>query len=568
MCAIAARRIRSVLIADSSEAERLNLKSLLIRAGYLVTVAMEESDTVALVMARRPDAVIIADKLGEASGAAIIRRLKDDPAAPGFLAALTASAGDVRTLTGYYHDGVDRVIQKPVDETALLKALEEMCAPSPSGEARAILSVVADADFNLRLREAAQRLGVRLDIAKNGSEGLKMAGGADYCLLLAGQMAGIDGLTYVSILKSAERTKTVPVALVYPSLDDALRCAAAEKGAENVIALGARPDDIASGIEAIFEARRLAALGRARVMAVEDSPIVCKLYSQFFAERGFDYLVEMDPSRAIEAARGFIPDLILMDANMPGVNGFDLTRQMKAQPQFENTRIIMITSDTKKESVIRALEAGAVDFLTKPFDEEVLLARMRAHLANKRLFDDLTRAYREMESLKNKLELLSITDGLTGLYNHRHFYERLAAEMDAARRSRAPLSLLLMDLDHFKKFNDTYGHRAGDKALKSVADTLEAATGAQDTLARYGGEEFAVILPGAAAERALKVAEAIRAAVEGTPLNTGGKTLHVSVSIGAAAWNGALTEDQLVEKADTALYQSKAAGRNRVTLAD
>jgi diguanylate cyclase (GGDEF)-like protein len=256
-----------------------------------------------------------------------------------------------------------------------------------------------------------------------------------------------------------------------------------------------------------------------------------------------------------------------MDANMPGMSGFELTQKIKSDKKMENIRIIMVTADTKKQSVVKALDYGAVDFLTKPFDEDALLARIRLHLNNKRLFDDLTRAYAELRSLNDRLELLSITDGLTGLFNHRYFHEELNLEMERAAAAQKPLSLILFDIDHFKKFNDVHGHKAGDAVLQAVGVTVMESVGDDDTAARYGGEEFAIIMPGVTMDKAMESAERLLRAVEKSELQYGGATLKVTISIGVAMWDGKLSDHRFIELADKALYESKKGGRNRVTAA-
>lgn len=428
--------------------------------------------------------------------------------------------------------------------------------------------IIDDDPIVLRLAEGAlSGGGYDVTVAQNGKEGLNHARNGGYDLaLLDYMMPELDGLAFVSILKGAEKTKNIPVVMVTSAYDEKLRQDGFAAGVVDFFYKPFAPDELVDFVDTLFESNKLEPPESSKVLAIDDSPIVCKTYQQILSKTGHDYRIVKDSTQALETIRKFMPDLILMDAYMPNIDGYELTRMIKADKDLDTIRIIMVTADTEKKSTLKALDYGVEDFLTKPFDEEVLLARMRAHLNNKKLYDDLMKAYKEMKVLKDKLEMLSITDGLTGLYNHRHFHEVLIDELARAKRYGAKLSILLFDIDFFKKFNDTYGHKVGDRVLKTIAGVIERSKRKNDITARYGGEEFAVILPETGEEGALSIAERIRENVENTKINLSGKTLNVTISIGVAVWDHECDEHEFVDQADKALYQSKDAGRNRVTL--
>jgi len=460
------------------------------------------------------------------------------------------------------------VVGKPVSKNKLLELIGRIEEHRERDITERILVLTYDTAFAEKIEEALERPGYHTSLAQSANEALKLAGAQRYDLALIDQvMPEIDGLTLIQIMQSAERTKNIPVFLITGRDTAGPLPGEPVPGLAGSVGKDVQPHELTGCVDAFFESKRLTGSKASKVMAVEDSPIVCRLYAQILAKHGFEYQIVDDPSLALDVIRRFEPDVILMDANMPGINGFDLTRRIHSETDLVNVRIIMVTADTKKQSVIRALESGAIDFLTKPFDEEVLLARMRVHLNNKKLYDELNVAYNELEELKDQLELLSITDGLTGLYNHRFFYESLSREMENARQNGEELSLLLSDIDHFKKFNDTYGHKAGDKALKAVADTLDDIRRPGDTVARYGGEEFAVILPGTGRDAAEAFAERVRAAVEKTDIDIAGQVRKVTISVGVSVWRRQWEDNPFIEAADSALYQCKAKGRNCVTVA-
>jgi len=221
--------------------------------------------------------------------------------------------------------------------------------------------------------------------------------------------------------------------------------------------------------------------------------------------------------------------------------------------------VIMLTGEDDQEAKVEGLELGADDYITKPFQYPELLARIRA---GKRIVE----LQKELIEANKRLELLSITDGLTRLYNHRYFQDELLRAFEESVRYERPLSLAIIDIDFFKKVNDTYGHAVGDEVLKSVSSIFRESVRATDLVARYGGEEFAVMMPETELDDAMTFAEKIRSLVEATIAETQAGPLQVTVSIGvsSAPRTKARSAKELVIHADKALYRAKKNGRNRV----
>lgn len=271
-------------------------------------------------------------------------------------------------------------------------------------------------------------------------------------------------------------------------------------------------------------------------------------------------------------------DLILLDVLMPGDSGIDACRKIKDNPVTEDISIIMMTASEDVTHLEAAFEAGAMDYLTKPFNRIELLVRIRSALRLKHAIDqrkghemELTATAERLKSANAMLETLSTMDDLTGVYNRRYFDITLAKEYQRARRLSSRLALIMIDIDRFKDFNDQYGHQTGDACLKIVAHELSMAINrSHDLVARYGGEEFAIILPGATEAGAEALAEDIRRRIAGLGVSNHscGDTLSVTISVGAASKipDRDSEPDGLVHEADRALYQSKSRGRNRVTV--
>jgi len=299
----------------------------------------------------------------------------------------------------------------------------------------------------------------------------------------------------------------------------------------------------------------------AKVLIIDDSKLITLFGKDVLSGVGHEVITAEDGESGIEKAKKEKPDVILLDVIMPGIDGYEVCQRLKADPDTKDIAIIMFTSRDEPTDKIKGLELGAQDYVTKPFDPGELIARVNTHVRLKELYDTLEEKNRQLAELANK-------DGLTGLYNHRTFQELLAKELSRAKRFNEFISLLFLDVDNFKRFNDTYGHLMGDQVLRSIAQVITKSVREMDTPARYGGEEFAVILPGADEDAARKIAERIRKAVESIVFKIEQEEVHVTVSIGVASFPGSKIQQprDLIECADQAVYAAKEKGRNRVEI--
>jgi two-component system, cell cycle response regulator len=252
-------------------------------------------------------------------------------------------------------------------------------------------------------------------------------------------------------------------------------------------------------------------------------------------------------------------DLVLLDILMPGMDGIHCCRVLKSMSLEGFLPVVLLTGKTDTESRVEGLRIGADDYVCKPFDERELLARLHSMLRIKRAHDEVNRA-------KARLEQLAVSDELTGLYNYRYLHTRLSEEFKRAERYRDPLACAMVDIDHFKEFNDRFGHDVGDRVLAEVAERLRAGVREIDVVARYGGEEFLLVLPSTHFAGALAVADRVWRAVGESPFQIDGSPRQVTISVGVALFpsRDVTTKDQLLKAADKALYQAKADGRDRI----
>ena len=295
------------------------------------------------------------------------------------------------------------------------------------------------------------------------------------------------------------------------------------------------------------------------VAVVDDDNAIRRLVRLFLSRAGYGVLECTTGQEAREALPDGKWDLAILDRRLPDMDGVMLCQEIKANPAFRTCYVIMLTGEDEQEDKIEGLELGADDYITKPFQYPELLARIRA---GKRIVD----LQNELVESNRRLELLSITDGLTKLHNHRHFQDELARAFEESARYERPLSLAMIDIDYFKKVNDTYGHAVGDEILKTVARLYHDSVRATDLVARYGGEEFAVMMPETGLEDAITFAEKIRSLIESTEIDTQAGPLKITVSLGVASvpHSKIATAKDLIIAADKALYRAKRNGRNQV----
>jgi len=297
---------------------------------------------------------------------------------------------------------------------------------------------------------------------------------------------------------------------------------------------------------------------RPRLLVVDDQPInIQALYQAFSADHQVFMATGGEQALALCASKQ--PDLVLLDVVMPGIDGHEVCRRLKADAATRDIPVIFVTAHNDEAAETFGLDLGAVDFISKPINPQIVRARVRTHL-----------------TLKAQSDLLRqwvYIDGLTGVYNRRHFDERLATEWGRAMRSGTALSVVLLDVDFFKRYNDRYGHQAGDDCLRRIASTLhDCLRRPGDLVARYGGEEFACLLPDTDMSGALRLAEELGQQVFALQIAHAGSSVEaaVTVSLGACSKrsDAAGSAAALLRGADEQLYAAKARGRHQACAAE
>ena len=318
----------------------------------------------------------------------------------------------------------------------------------------------------------------------------------------------------------------------------------------------------------------LARTEKQSIVIVDDMPDNLRLLTGILNEQGYKVRPAPSGTRALATIHKEPPALILLDIMMPDMDGYEVCRQLKAVEQTRDIPIIFLSALNEVFDKVKAFKAGGIDFITKPFQVEEVLARVRTHLTIRAQQAALALKNEEWEK-KNaliteqakKLEQLATKDYLTGLSNRRDFQIKAHLEVKRYRRNKKPFAIIMIDIDHFKKVNDTHGHDFGDSVLVATGRKLEKTLRAQDIVARWGGEDFIALLPETEAVGAQHAAEKIRMEIATRWHNSKDVSTEVTATLGIAVFDGCGSIEDCIKRADKALYVGKEGGRNRVVMA-
>jgi diguanylate cyclase (GGDEF)-like protein len=320
------------------------------------------------------------------------------------------------------------------------------------------------------------------------------------------------------------------------------------------------------------------------ILVVDDNPQNIQLAATHLKEEGYRIAFSQHGLDAIEKAKNTVYDLILLDIMMPEIDGFEVCSRIKALPEYKDIPIIFLTAKADKQSIVRGLDAGAVDYVAKPFFGKELLARVRTHLRirafqekleeinaemnrellkSMKMAEDLEKAQAELQQVNRQLYDRATKDPLTGLFNRRKMIDLLEYERERSKRKKTSYSVIICDIDHFKKVNDSYGHDCGDLILQQVTEKVCEMIREQDQLARWGGEEFLLLLPETDEEGAHTLSEKVRKSIEDDSFSCPSAKIAITMTFGIAVAEKEEDPDRCIKKADIALYNGKTGGRNQ-----
>ena len=447
--------------------------------------------------------------------------------------------------------------------------------------------IVDDVLPNVKLLEArlsAEYFEVRT--AANGFDALQLCSRSPFdVILLDVMMPGMDGFEVCRRLKADPATAHVPVVLVTALDHPADRVRGLEAGADDFLtkpvdelALIARVRSLARFKQVVDELRRqvessgtlalqpgaaAGALvdegGRGRVLLVEDRASSAERLMATLSEAHTVDLETAPDDALFRAATGGY-EILVLTSTLKDYDALRICSQIRSLERTRDLPILLMAEGDDRARIVRGLDLGVNDYLLRPVDRDELMARVRSQLRRKRYADRLR------DIMQASLQM-AVTDPLTGLHNRRYLESHLGGLVDAAADGDKPLSLMILDIDHFKAVNDTYGHDAGDEVLKAFADRVKTVIRGVDVLCRLGGEEFIIVMPDTSLDVAGRVAERVRQTVGGAmfAIDKGERQIPVTVSIGLAERRNGREADSMMKRADRALYRSKALGRNRVS---
>ncbi len=299
------------------------------------------------------------------------------------------------------------------------------------------------------------------------------------------------------------------------------------------------------------------------VLIAEDNPVSRRLLEKNLIKAGHDVVSAQDGHEALEIfQRDFFP-IIITDWMMPRMNGIELCKAIRENSTQGYVYIVLLTAKDSKDDIIEGLEAGADDYLTKPFNAGELMSRINT---GRRILE----LEKSLKKANEEIKILSITDSLTGIYNRGFLNDNLTQEIERAKRYGHDLSVILCDIDYFKKVNDVYGHQSGDDVLMKFARCLMGSIRNDvDWVARYGGEEFLIVLPETDIQRAMSVAERLRNEIAKKAFKTQDGKINITASFGVTGWNNRnqgnkISSEIMINRVDHYLYQAKNSGRNRI----
>jgi two-component system cell cycle response regulator len=586
---------KTVLVIEDNPVNMKLVKSLLQIGNINVLEAPDAGTGIRIAREQIPDLILMDIQLPDMDGLSATRVIREDPALNGSLIiALTAHAMQDDEEHAM-EVGCNGYITKPIDTRSFLDKIngylnedkDEKTSPGKDRESKNKILIVDDQPLNVKLLTAKlSNENFKLFEAQSGEEALEKASSFSPDLILLDiMMPGMDGYEVTRRLKADPGTRDIPVILITALDGSEDKAKGMEAGAEEFINKPVNTSELLTRVNSMLKLRRykeqlkihteakgsfdgtddreVVGEGKKRmpsVLIVEDDLKDAKVIQSYLETEPYKISVATNGEEAISKTLQEDVDIIFLDVLLPRVNGFEVCRRLKENEQTRNVQIVMATCLGDLDSKLKGIELGADDYLIKPIDARELRARTDTLLKKKAYLD---RIYSNYKMALNS----AINDGLTGVYNHPYFKSFLELEIIRAERNIYPGALIMIDIDDFKKYNDSLGHWVGDVILRDLAQVIKSVVREIDLVARYGGEEFAVVLPYCKRKDSLTVAGRIKEAIHGHSFANEVSQLpgKITVSMGIAVYpSDASTLEDLIKRADSMLYKAKEEGKNKI----
>ncbi len=546
-----------VAIIDDSLTIRNIAKKYIREGGYEVVLISDFKDPISILKKEKPSLILLDIYLGEekSDGHKICRMIREDRELSDIPVIMMSSVDEKFDIKEAFDSGSNIFIRKPFSKETILKEIERLIIKDKREEK---ILIIDDSSTSRKIaKHELERGGFTVIEAKSGEEGLEVLKREIVELIIVDiEMEGMDGFEFSRRIKEDPSFYSIPI-IMLSSIDDPLIIKKAiESGIVEYFVKPFKHGELLNFVEDFLKPSNVSKEDK-KILIVDDSKAQTSVLTHLLKRHGRKVLSFHDPSEALSYLRNNKDvSLIITDIYMPNMNGIELSK--KAKLINNNVPIIGISATRSKKVVLDALSSGMDDFLYIPFFEEELNLRVNLQIM---LYDKIN----SLNSLNKKLKELSSKDPLTSLFNRRTIFDLLEREFERSYRNNSVFSLIMFDIDHFKRVNDVYGHQKGDEILKSFAEILKESVRPYDTPSRIGGEEFLLLLPNTDKMSALKVGERIRKRVMENSVDG----IKVTVSGGISS-SEELSENQkisdLIKIADDRLYKAKESGRNQIIL--
>jgi len=583
---------KTVLVVEDNKLNMKLVVTLLKIGKYAVLEAPDAGTGIRLAQEHLPDLILMDIQLPDMDGLSATRLIKSDPKTDKIpVVALTAYAMS-KDEQATRDAGCDGYLSKPIDTKEFLKTITNFISGNGHGKnvvasgQKASILIVDDDVMNVKLLNALLSPDYHIFKAYGGSEALEIVREKMPDLILLDiMMPGINGYEVTRQLKSDPQTRNIPIILVTALGGDEDKAKGIALGADEFLNKPVNQTELKARVKSLLKLKvyqeQLTARikseqelvapvnqpdlsrceeGLSTVLLVEDSEKDRNLFKLYLEGQPYRLRTVRSGEEAIAECEKNKVDLVVLDLLLPGLDGFDVCRKLRETEQTRNIQILMVSNQNDLECKLKGLELGADEFLIKPIDREELIVRIRSLVRKKRYVDQLLTRF---ESALNS----AITDKLTGLYNHAYLMHFLDHEIKRSRRQNHHMALIMIDIDDFKHYNDTYGHPAGDTFLQLFGQLIKTSIREVDLAARYGGEEFAVVLPYTDCKGAKKTAERILGDIRNCSLSEGPSRLweRKTASMGIACYPGdGESVAEVIQRADEALYEAKHQGKNQI----
>ncbi len=552
---------KKIIVIDDSSTVRKVIESYL-KDKYEVVFVKDDkfSDSIFVIKKEKPSLVLLDVNLGKkgVDGYKICREIREDDEVEKIPVVMMSGTDEELDVYEAFLSGTNIFIRKPFSKEKLLGVIEKLLFPKKEFKKEKILIVDDSKSLRAILRHELEEGGYEIFEASSGESAIEIAREKNPDLIILDyEMEGLNGIETAKLLKENIRTYDISLLMLSSNDSPQIISEAFNAGIAEYFIKPFKKGELLSYVEDVLSSLKKKGTEKVKVLVIDDSRVQRASIVHLLKKIGYDVKEEESGKEALQIIKSDSNiDFVITDIFLKDINGIELSKQLKRERP--SLFVIGVSSTRNRDTVVKALRSGMDEFIHLPVYEEELSLRIRMHL-------ELREKIEKLKEANRKLKEASIKDFLTGLYNRRFFMNKLESELLMAKREGLVLSFLMFDIDHFKKINDTFGHKVGDLVLKKFSEVLAKNSKEYYTVGRVGGEEFAVILPQTDLKEAFSFGEKIRKSVENLEIKEiFPEKITVSGGVASTKEISDFNEREIFIKADEKLYRAKKEGRNRI----